>query len=678
MTALLKRCYLILAVLGALQAQQTIAPTPEAVGVARGGDFANYNIVDSVEIGYRWRLTGGSVGTYRSDVNYGDGIRILATNLSINSKEGHGRWFDEILLSTSGLGNDPYQTANLRIQKNGLYRYDMLWREDDYFNPGLVISGGDHLMDTVRGLQDHSLTLFPQSRFQVDLGYSRNAQSGPALSTVQAFNSLSTAFPVFENVKQQWNEYHIGVLADWGGLRFIARRTWDFFKDDSTYGLNGGEIVGVPPDPTLVTQFQRSEPNHGSNPGWFGNIYGSHKYWAMNARVTYSLGRGGFATYELTNGIDPVGRAANQQVVVSGNAQRPVLAGDFSVSLFPTSRLSIVNNTAVHDTRIDGDSYFTEYNNGSFVGSVVTTLNFKFLGVRTVANSTDLNYRFNNWFSAYAGFTDSRRQIRFLEAFSFPAVAGTAVRYPYQQESQLNAGSFGVRFRPLQALTINLEGEVGRATHPLTPISDRNYHTLGGRVQYRKRSLQLSTGYRELYNENAPLSFITYSSRSRQYNAAASFALRDWLTFDASYSKLHLDTVGGLAFFAGVQSVHLQTSYDSIYISNIHAANAGLHFGIRRRADLYLGYTITKDTGDGRASAVLIGVTDPTAALLDSVQTFPLTYQSPMARLSVRINPKLRWNAGWQFYGYGEQFHLLGYDQNFHANTGYTSVLWSF
>ena len=122
----------------------------------------------------------------------------------------------------------------------------------------------------------------------------------------------------------------------------------------------------------------------------------------------------------------------------------------------------------------------------------------------------------------------------------------------------------------------------------------------------------------------------------------------------------------------------LQTSYDSIYISNIHAANAGLRFGIGHRADLYAGYTITKDTGDGRATAVPTGVTNPIASLLDSVQTFPLTYQSPMARLSIRISPKVRWNAGWQFYGYGELFHLLGYAQNFHAHTGYTSVLWSF
>jgi hypothetical protein len=60
------------------------------------------------------------------------------------------------------------------------------------------------------------------------------------------------------------------------------------------------------------------------------------------------------------------------------------------------------------------------------------------------------------------------------------------------------------------------------------------------------------------------------------------------------------------------------------------------------------------------------------------VQTFPLTYQSPLGRVSVRILPKVRWNVGFQLYNYNEKFNLLGYYQNFHATTGYTSVLWSF
>jgi hypothetical protein len=139
--------------------------------------------------------------------------------------------------------------------------------------------------------------------------------------------------------------------------------------------------------------------------------------------------------------------------------------------------------------------------------------------------------------------------------------------------------------------------------------------------------------------------------------------------------SLHLDTVGGLAFFAGAPAT-LITNQESIYISNIHSGNLDLRIPMTKRADLYLGYNITKDTGDGRGAES----TQPTAVgqLLYSVQTFPLTYQTPLVRLSIRVNAKLRYNVGYQYYGYHEEFGLLGYDQNYRAHTGYTSLLWSF
>ena len=129
-------------------------------------------------------------------------------------------------------------------------------------------------------------------------------------------------------------------------------------------------------------------------------------------------------------------------------------------------------------------------------------------------------------------------------------------------------------------------------------------------------------------------------------------------------------------YFAGTNRATLQEG-NSLYLSNVHAANLGARLAVAKRADLYVGYTITKDTGDGRATAA-VSVTDPTGALFAGVQTFPLAYQSPLARVSVRITPKLRWNAGWQFYNYHEEFGVLGYHQNFHAHTGYTSVTWAF
>jgi len=405
-TAMRKRCYMLFAFLGALaiggHAQQTVAPTPDQVGSPRGENAGNYNVTNSFETGYRWSLINGDLGMYRADVNYGNGLRLLGSNFTVDSKDGHGHLFDQIVLNTIGLGNDPYQAVTLRVQKNGLYRYDMLWRTDEFYNPGLTISGGEHLMDTRRRMQDHDLVLFPQSKIQVDLGYSRNTQTGPELSTVQEFDTTSSAFPVFANVRRQWNEYRLGATFDVAGFKLVVRRTWDFYKDDTPYSFTGAAGSGVPGNSTVLNQFQRSEPYRGSNPGWLGNLYSNRKRWAMNARFSYVSGSGDFALNELAAGISRFGAAANRQITVSGDGQRPVVAGDFSFSFFPTERLSIVNNTSVHNTRIDGDSYYTEFDNGTGFG---TTLNFNFLGVRTVANATDVNYRANRWLGVYAGYT---------------------------------------------------------------------------------------------------------------------------------------------------------------------------------------------------------------------------------------------------------------------------------
>ena len=67
--------------------------------------MAGYNVVQSWELGYRYATVGGDEGKYRSDVNYGNGVRLLSSYLTINSRDGHGHWFDEIVLTTQGLGH---------------------------------------------------------------------------------------------------------------------------------------------------------------------------------------------------------------------------------------------------------------------------------------------------------------------------------------------------------------------------------------------------------------------------------------------------------------------------------------------------------------------------------------------------------------------------------------------
>src|SRR5205814_10329284 len=123
------------------------------------------------------------------------------------------------------------------------------------------------------------------------------------------------------------------------------------------------------------------------------------------------------------------------------------------------------------------------------------------------------------------------------------------------------------------------------------------FHALRGRAQYKAKTLLVSAAYRQEYNTNS-VSLSAHSARARNYSFDASWVPRNWLAFDAGYSTLHLDTVSGIAFFGGGDLIR---GLNSIYISNIHAVNFGARFGIAKRADLFVGYSITKDNGDGRS-----------------------------------------------------------------------------
>jgi hypothetical protein len=87
-----------------------------------------------------------------------------------------------------------------------------------------------------------------------------------------------------------------------------------------------------------------------------------------------------------------------------------------------------------------------------------------------------------------------------------------------------------------------------------------------------------------------------------------------------------------------------------------------------------MAYSHVQDTGDGRSSPVDTHL-GPALTPFQTAQTFPLRFLSPSARLSIRIHERLRWNVGYQYWGYHEAFFQ---GENYIANTGYTSLLWSF
>ncbi len=649
---------LILASLGPLAGQQTVAPTAATVGPPRGTEIGNYNVMDSFETGYRFRSVGGDLDKYRSDVNFGNGIRLLGSRLTVNSKDGHGVLFDEIVLTTQGLGNDPYQFSSLRVQRNGLYRYDFLWRLNDYFNPALPVAGGLHRMDTERRTQDHDLTLLPQSPVRLLLGYTRNSQDGAALTTVQSFNSGDVS-PVFADIRRVRNEYRLGGEADLLGVKLHVVRGWDDFKEDTPYSL----APATSTTPATLTGFRREEPYHGTTPWWRLHLRAEKTYWAAAGHFTYATGRRNFLIDETAAGTDRFGSERNRQVLVSGDGRRPVTSGNVTLSLFPTDGLTISNHTAFHNTRMEGDSVYSELNNATASGPY---LFFNFLGIRSITNTTDATLRVSKWLGLYGGYHYATRRIRSVEQVE---IDGVPQRLPASQENRLDSGLAGIRLNFARSLTVSLDAEIGRADRPFFPVSERDYHGFNARVRYKSRSFSLSASARTSYNTNS-VSLSSHSSRGRNYSVDGSWTPREWLSVDGGYSKLHLNTASGIAYFVDFEMIQGE---QSIYVSNIHAANLGVRLGLGKRADLYAGYSHVEDTGDGRINPFLGSGARPDPFV--PVQTFPLAFRSPLARLSIRLHGNLRWNAGYQHYNYREDFFGR---QSYRAHTGYTSVLWSF
>ncbi len=638
-------------------AQQPAAPTPERAGSEKGETWGDYNIVDSFETGYRFATVGGNPDEYRSSVNYGNGVRLFNGYFNLKSKDGHGRFFDDLVITTQDLGNDPYQSATVHLQKYKLYRYDMTWRLNDYFNPGLVTGGqaGQHLLNTQYTLQDHDFTLFPDSNFKFFLGFTNSAQTGPALSSIQEFDINSPVSPLFENVRRFQREYRVGNEFKLFGVRVNWMRGWEDFKEDTPFSLAGGDSLST---------FRRAEPYHGTSPYWRVALFSEGKRFAWNGRFTYTAGSRDFVLDETAIGTTRFGAAQNVQTLTFGNARRPVATGNLNVSLLASPKLTLTNSTAVYNVRTSGNSYFAQYNDATAAAQV---LFFEYLGIRTIANDTTLDYAYSRRFGLFADYEYSNRRIASVEQTT---VGGVPSTLPVNQTNQLNTGRLGLRFRPVMPLSITISGEIGRNDEPFAPRSDRDYHAINARADYRRKGLLLSAGAQTNYNVNS-VALSSYSTRSRHYFASGSWTARDWLTLDGSFSRQHLYTIGGIAYFANAQFI---TGEDSVYLSNLNTVTFGAQIALAKRADLYLGYSRVQDLGDGRNTPFGSGIGSALPAF-QAAQTLPLTYQSPLARLSFRITGKLRWNFGYQYYGYREDFYL---SQSFRAHTGYSSLSWSF
>src|SRR5271168_1738368 len=219
-------------------------------GESKGINSGGYNIHQTIDFGYRASEISGNQNTYDTFENLGSGLRLFDYSLSMRSLDHNGFLFDNLTFSNFGYGGDPNDVTRLRIEKNKWYDFRLLFRRDKNFwdynlyanplnpaalnppgslttgcyvgpptaafpqgapaycsSPAVAQNNSLHGLDLVRRMQDYDLTLLPQSKIQIRLGYSRNRDEGPGSFTTDG----GTISQFAENYSYTTNAYRVGV-----------------------------------------------------------------------------------------------------------------------------------------------------------------------------------------------------------------------------------------------------------------------------------------------------------------------------------------------------------------------------------------------------------------------------------------------------------------------------------
>jgi hypothetical protein len=358
----------------------------------------NYAVQQSIEFGYRDSMIDGNVNNYNTFVNLSSGMRLFDYTLNMRSIDHQGLFFDNLSFSSSGYGGDPNDVSRLHVDKNKWYDFRATFRRDkdawnynllaNPLNPskgpinGVAIANSPHALDLSRRMQDYDLTLLPQSRVRIRLGYSRNVNTGPASTTLEG----GTDTALLQSVSEITNAYRMGV--DYRGLpgttlsfdETLIRSAVNNSATDNNliYQLSNGTpvdlgivFVGTTPcanpitnaataPPTVTancngylsySQFQNPRSSFPTERFSFQSTY--FRNLAMSGSASYSSGDNtvsgfndavnGWTTRTLTRGSTTGGPAQAKRVSVNTN-----WSGDYRV----TDKLSIFDEFSYENWRI--------------------------------------------------------------------------------------------------------------------------------------------------------------------------------------------------------------------------------------------------------------------------------------------------------------------------------------
>ncbi len=718
-------------------AQSTSGANPD------GREFGNYRVQQSVVFGYRFADITGNQDMYDTFINQHAGPRLLEQSLSTRAINGSGALFDDLSVNSFGWGGDPENVARARVSKNLWYDFSFLFRRDQNFfeynlfanplnpatsNPNLPVLFSPHEYQTRRRMYNFDLTLLPQSKFSIRLGYFRNRQEGPG--------NFSTVHEGTEPLlNQAWNltsnDYHIGFDFKLLPKTIISYDQYlEYDKNDTDLSLGANNVFllpnGQPVSLGLPFNTAANSPcarpllaSGAANPacnGFFSYINNQQLRTTTPTeqltlqsnyfrRVSF-VANGSYSSADLTSpnfeffdGL--ISRTGQRQFTTSGPAsvRRVAATAGLGATVEITRSVHLNDTFRLDNWRIPGSLDSTTASTVGIpvgtppavtllspLGATTTTAGFEatFLNQNSYYNKFEVEYSPDKTFGVRVGYLFRHRHIFHAEPETI--VTDEAPFEPFEGDTidiNQHGPTFGVWMRPIDALRINVEIEATTADNFLTRISPRQQQNYRARATYKAKKWATISGSMNIWEARNDQVDVEAKQHYRNMGASAMFFPSERFSLELNYN--YTDALQNAficyngTFIAAGTLVNGCPTFDpatnnnpnqiySTYINNTNYGSFLLVFSPAKRFTARAGYGVTS--------------TDGSTTILNPLQPFgPLQfrYQQPLASLSYDFGKGITALVDWNYDQYREDsFVGPTLPRYFHDNRTVLAVKYAF
>ena len=721
---------------------QTQASSPNQNSAPEGWESGGYAIHQSIEIGYRASDLTGSQQMYNTLVNLRTGPRLLDQSLSMQSKNHDTPLFDDLFLNSFSWGGDPNNVLRFRVDKYKWYDFRSAFRRDqtdfDYnllanplnpptSSPNIPVTSSPHLFATRRRVSDFDLTLFPQSIFNVRLGYSHNNMTGPSYSSVHE----GTDALLFQDWNTTLSSYRFGVdLKIFEHTAISYDQFFDYYRGDTTWqlapfaqallpGTPGTVELGLPintanknpcaivaPATSLINSsgvltntdcnaffdYNRSNRVRTSSPTERISLHSTDLgRLELNASFAYSTADMNAPFNEFFNGLSSRSDLRQEAVTGPGVATRISNVADFTATFHLSTHLKFVDTFRFWSYRIPEAfaSTTTDWTcNNAATCSLLTPLTATTPAASTNSdalsfkqswkrNEFDLVWDASKHLGGRVGFRYGDKE--FYHVLNF--ATGDEDRITVHEYAPV----FSLWARPTQSLRFNFDWEHINNDDTIVRIGPRRESRYRVQANYTPKPWAVLGTSVNIWNASNADALINYRGHNRNYGLTANLNPRQRIGFDFAYNYNDYqqnalicfnDSDTSLTVVANAGSCTANGYNDSgnpllthgIYSSRTHYGMGSVTLKPASRVTILAGYSITS-----------VGGETPQFNRLQPLGSLAYNYHQPLANVVIDIGHNFSWKGSWNYYQYGEKSFVGPTDPRyFHANNATFSLIWGF